>query len=227
MEFNFETRQEASAAAARRIATRLETKLQAQGRASLVVSGGTTPGLCFAELSGMAMDWANVHVLMSDERWVPADHDDSNEKLVRTTLLQKYAADAQLLPIYKAGTDIEERCEELDSTIRLRPFPFACVLLGMGEDGHFASLFPDAQNLQEGLNSDGSRLCLPIHTAASPHARVSLTLAAISRSDEVVLLIFGEEKRRVYEQAKSSGNTFPVACLLKQKRAPVSVYWAP
>lgn len=227
MEYEFESRQAASEAAASRIEALLAARLKAQGEASLVVSGGTTPKQCFTALSEADIDWANVHVLLSDERWVPADDGDSNENLVRADLLQKRAADAQFLPYYEAGTDIEARCGELDKSIRLQPFPFACTLLGMGEDGHFASLFPDAQNLAEGLDDDGSRLCIPVTTAASSHARISLTLTAISRSDEVVLLIFGHAKRRVYEQAKSSGNTFPVASLLKQKRAPVIVYWAP
>ncbi len=97
----------------------------------------------------------------------------------------------------------------------------------MGEDGHFASLFPDAANLEEGLDVDSSELCIPVHTAASPHPRVSLTLSALSRSDEILLLLFGDRKREVYEAAKQTANGYPVFHLLRQKRAPVYVYWAP
>jgi 6-phosphogluconolactonase len=97
----------------------------------------------------------------------------------------------------------------------------------MGEDGHFASLFPDAENLEQGLDTDGIQLCLPVNTAASPHPRISLTLAALSRSDAIVLLFFGAAKREVYEQAKADSNGYPVSRLLLQKRAPVHVYWAP
>jgi 6-phosphogluconolactonase len=100
-------------------------------------------------------------------------------------------------------------------------------LLGMGEDGHFASLFPDADNLQEGLDVDSPQLCIPVHTAASPHPRASLTLSALSRADEIILLIFGDAKRDVYEAASKSTNGSPVSHLLRQKRAPVHVYWAP
>ena len=123
----FENRHEASVAAAEHIAKRLTARLNALGKASLVVSGGTTPAECFTELSEIALDWQNIHVLLSDERWVPADDDASNEKLVRDTLLQKFAREAPFLSVYEADTDIADRCIELGAEIRKRPFPFACA----------------------------------------------------------------------------------------------------
>lgn len=227
VEFLFETREEASVAAAAHLAKRLTARLNGAGRTSLVVSGGTTPARCLAELSEVALDWNKVHVLLSDERWVPPDHADSNEKLVRESLLIHFAREARLVPVFDADTEISRRSVALGEEIRRLPFPFACALLGMGEDGHFASLFPDAENLQQGLETDSQLLCMPVTTAASEHPRVSLTLAALSRSDEVVLLIFGDRKREVYEQARQKGSELPVARLLKQKRTPVNVYWAP
>ena len=227
MEFYFDTREEASVAAAARIADALRRRLDAGLDTSLVVSGGTTPGRCFTELAGTELDWSSVTVLASDDRWVPADHDDSNEKLVRETLLVDKAADADFFGFYAENKTIEHRCKEIDADVRFMPFPFACSLLGMGADGHFASLFPDADNLDEGLDLESHTLCLPVRTEASPHARVSLTLAALSRSDEVVLLFFGDDKRAVYEQCRDNGDQFPVSRLLRQKRAPVHIYWAP
>ena len=227
MEFYFETREEASVAAAGRIAEALRRRLDAGLATSLVVSGGTTPARCFTELAGTELNWSGVTVLASDDRWVPVDHDDSNEKLIRETLLVDNAAAAKPFGYYADGKSIEHRCAELDAEIRFMPFPFACSLLGMGADGHFASLFPDADNLDDGLDLESDTLCLPVRTAASPHARVSLTLAALSRSDEIVLLFFGEDKRAVYEQCKDNGDQFPVSRLLRQKRAPVHIYWAP
>ena len=227
MENFFGNREEAALAAADRIGEALQRRLEAQGEASVVVSGGTSPAGVFAELASKSLAWSDVHVILSDERWVPADHGDSNEKLVRDTLMSAKAQDATLLPVHKAGVTIEQRCAELNDELRLAPFPFACALLGMGEDGHFASLFPDAENLDEGLDVDSSELCIPVKTAASPYPRVSLTLSALSRSDEILLLIFGDAKREVYEAAKSEANGRPVSHLLRQKRAPVHVYWAP
>jgi 6-phosphogluconolactonase len=106
------------------------------------------------------------------------------------------------------------------------PMPFACALLGMGADGHFASLFPDATNLAAGLDVDGAAWCIPVVTAASEYARISLTLAAILRSKLIVLLFFGDEKREVYARARAKSPGFPVTSLLAQDRTPVRVFWA-
>lgn len=227
MEHFFDTREEASVAAAAQIADALNRRLRQQKAASLVVSGGTSPAQCFAALAHADIDWSRVGVVPSDERWVPGEHQDSNEALVRSSLLVNGAASADLLPFYSSDSTVEERAAALDKEIRFVPFPFACSLLGMGTDGHFASLFPDADNLVEGLDLESPKLCLPIQTDASPYPRISLTLAALSRSDEIVLLIFGDEKRKIYEKAKAGNARYPVTRLLRQKRAPVTVYWAP
>lgn len=226
-EHYFDTREQASVAAAERIVEALGHRLELQSEASLVVSGGTTPTRCFEALAQSDIDWDRVHVLLSDERWVPANDESSNERLVRTTLIKNGAAAARLLPAYASDIDVVAGSAALDEAIRLLPFPFASALLGMGTDGHFASLFPDAQNLDEGLDVDGNKLAIPVSTAASPHPRTSLTLSALSRSDEIQLLIFGDDKRAVYEAAKSKDSVYPVAKLLLQKRAPVHVFWAP
>lgn len=227
MEHFFDTREEASLDAAKYISNAVTRRLELQPEASLVVSGGTSPVQCLKELSTSDIDWQNVHVLLSDERWVATDSEDSNEKLIRENLLQGKAAEARLHPMHSDSFSLEERCELFEETIRTLPFPFACSLIGMGEDGHFASLFPDAANLDEGLNVDSLHFCLPTMTAASPYPRLTLTLAALSRSDRVVLLFFGDAKRDVYEKAKDKANGFPVSRLLLQKRAPVRVFWAP
>ncbi|MBT8086706.1 MAG: 6-phosphogluconolactonase, partial [Gammaproteobacteria bacterium] len=119
----------------------------------------------------------------------------------------------------------EQRCEELQDP--LPSLPFAAVLIGMGTDGHFASLFPDAANLGLGLDAESGRLYIPVTTSASPHPRVSMTLAGISRCDEILLLMFGDEKLEVYNTAKKLNNGFPVSHLQRQKRAPIRLFWAP
>lgn len=226
-EHHFDTRDDASIAAAETIAGLIERRLAAQEAASLVVPGGTTPARCFEALSAKELDWGAVSVVLSDERWVAPDSDDSNEKLIRDTLLKGPAAAASLLPVFDAASSPEARAETLADEIRGLPFPFACSLLGMGEDGHFASLFPDADNLEMGLDTESPTLCLPVSTAASPHPRISLSLSALSRSDEIVMLVFGKAKLDVLEAAKAVSSELPIARLLRQKRAPVNVYWAP
>lgn len=227
MENFFETREQASVAVAKFAANALSTRLASQPEAALVVGGGTSPGRCFEELAKTPLDWERVHVLLSDERWVSEQDDASNTKLVRDTLVQGEAAAARLLPIYDPLATIEDRCDSLQDIIPFLSFPFACSILGMGEDGHFASLFPDADNLEAGLDVDGSKICMAVRTDASPYPRWSLTLAALSHSDEIALLFFGDAKREIYEQAKKAKNGFPVSRLLHQKRAPVHVFWAP
>ena len=227
MENFFETREDASVAAAEFIAGALSKRLDSQPEVAFVVGGGTSPARCFTALSETALDWERVHVVLSDERWVPENDEDSNTRLVRETLIQSEAAAARLLPIYDSQVTIEERCESLHEIIPFLAFPFASALLGMGEDGHFASLFPDAENLEEGLDIEGKKICVAVNTAASPHPRWSLTLAALSHSDEIALLFFGDAKRQVYERAKQSRDSYPVSRLLLQKRAPVHVFWAP
>ncbi len=224
-EHRFESRDEASTAAASRIAELLKYRLKHQDHASFVISGGSSPLECFRALSETPLDWDRVDILLSDERWVPPDHADSNEKLAREALLVDKASEAQLQPVYAAGVSAEQRCDDLQDPLPM--LPFSCALIGMGTDGHFASLFPDADNLESGLDVESARLYIPVATAASPHPRVSMTLAGISRSDEIVLLFFGEEKLAIYEQARADANGFPVSKLLRQKRAPVRVFWAP
>lgn len=224
-EHRFKTRLEASAAAADRIAELLAHRLDNQGEASIVVSGGSSPRDCMAALAKAPLDWQRVQVALSDERWVPPEHDDSNEKLVRESLLVDQAAKANLLSVYAEGASPEQRCDALQDPLPV--LPFACSLIGMGTDGHFASLFPDAEQLALGLDVESGRLYIPVTTKASPHARISMTLAGISRSDEIALLFFGEEKLDVYEQAKASADAYPVSRLLRQKRAPVRLFWAP
>jgi 6-phosphogluconolactonase len=227
MQHFFETREEASIAAAHHVASVLAKQLSTQPEVSLVVAGGSSPGRCFNELSETPLEWHNVHILLSDERWVATSDNGSNEKLVRDSLLQSQAKSAQMISIYDDRLSIEARCELLQEQIRSRPFPFAFSLLGMGEDGHFASLFPDAENIEAGLDIDGKNLCIAVETTASSHKRFSLTLAALSHSEEIGLLFFGDAKRQVYEKAKQSPDVFPVSRLLLQKRAPVHVFWAP
>jgi len=224
----YSQRETASLIAAMRIAGALRRRLATHREAALVCSGGSTPGRCYDALSAIALDWARVRVTLSDERWVAADDEASNERLLRERLLQREAQRAVLVPLYRQGLSPEEGCEafEADDGGRL-PRPFACSLLGMGEDGHFASLFPDNPAPQTALDPAGERLCLPVITAASDLPRVSLTLAALADSDEIVLLIFGDAKWAIYEQARDGDERYPIAALLASATHPVRVVWAP
>ena len=223
---SFADRRSASIAAAQALATRIESRLRSDAEANLVVSGGSTPVDCFRALATMPLAWDKVGVFLSDERWVEPASDDSNERLARKHLLTGEAAAARLEPVYRAGQSVETRCTELDARIHALPAPFAASLIGMGGDGHFASLFPDADNLDRGLDPHGDARYLPVDTEASPLRRVSMTLAALAHSDAILILIFGDAKLRVLEQAQHGEGDYPVAALLALDATPITVYWA-
>lgn len=210
---SFADRELASVATAELLAQALTTVLEQQDTATLVVSGGSTPERCFHHLAQQALDWQRVHITLSDERCVPSDHADSNERMLREHLLTARAAAARFLPPNK-----------------VTPAPFAAVLLGMGTDGHFASLFPDADNLAQGLDLHNPDPTIEINTAASPYPRLSLTLARLLRTDCLCLLAFGGDKRAILEHPDNT----PVAHLLRhqpthtaaQSPATCRVLWA-
>jgi 6-phosphogluconolactonase len=222
---SYQNRTEASHAAAQCIALNIKKQWQSEGHASIVVSGGSTPGECFDVLSRQALPWENVSVVPSDERWVEPTHADSNERLIRARLLQNLAVDAQVLPLFRTKSTVESAVNQIEDDLDTA-MPFASVLLGMGEDGHFASLFPDFDGLEQALDPNDLRLCTPVKTAASPYQRMSLTLAALKQTQHVALLMFGQAKRRVFEQAQSGGTQYPIESLLKQLQSPVTVFWA-
>ena len=227
MMHEFDDRQAASEAAAEFIAAALKRRLETDGQTAIVVSGGTTPVATFKCLSRVPLDWGAVSVVPSDERWVPPQHDDSNDKLVREGLLVDQASGATFVPLYADGISVEEHVPELEERLAALPAPFACSLLGMGADGHFASLFPDTESLATGLDGDSGARCIPVHTAASPHPRMSLTLPALLDSDSIVLLVFGDDKKAVLEDARTDDNAYPVSRLLRQDDTPVEIFWAP
>jgi 6-phosphogluconolactonase len=225
----FESREAASAAAADLLATALTGQLDSgpQAVASLVVSGGSTPGPCFDLLSAKPLDWSRVVVIPSDERWVASDHTDSNERLIRTRLLKDRAHEGKVLSFFRTGVEASQAPELIDQDLGKLGKPFSVSLLGMGEDGHFASLFPDFDELQKALEPHSGVQCITVQTKGSPHLRISLTLSALLDSAHLVLLIFGEAKRVVFEAASAGGSAYPIESLFRNVRSPLTIIWAP
>lgn len=221
----FPSRSAASQAAADSLSQCINAQWQKNGSTSIVVSGGSTPGECFDKLSQKPLPWSDVTVVPSDERWVAVTHDDSNEKLIRGRLLQNLAADARILSLFRQDVSVASAVNLIETDLQ-SALPFASVLLGMGEDGHFASLFPDFDDLSQALDPDNENLCTPVKTAASPYQRMSLTLTALLQTQHTALLIFGQSKRMVFDQALSGGTFFPIEQLLKQLQSPMTVFWA-
>ncbi|MEL6683255.1 MAG: 6-phosphogluconolactonase, partial [Pseudomonadota bacterium] len=135
------------------LAGELKNCLLVHDHASLAVPGGTTPGPIFDSLCAADLDWARVHVMLTDERWVPESSDRSNTRLLRQRLLTERAAVAQYVPLYAEADTPEEKLPALAEALTPE-LPISVMLLGMGADMHTASIFPGADQLDLALNGD-------------------------------------------------------------------------
>ncbi|XZG69694.1 6-phosphogluconolactonase [Chitinibacteraceae bacterium HSL-7] len=223
---DFADRPALDAGLARHIADALRAALAARGAASLALSGGRTPAGMFQALSNEDLDWSRVFVTLVDERWVPVDHADSNERTVRQNLLVNRAASAQFIsPVSTAATP-HEGLAEITARFAVIPQPFDVLVLGMGDDGHTASLFPNAEELEAACASQD--VLAAVTPPAAPHKRITLTLPAIARAHNVIVHITGEGKRALLETAMSETKPlteqYPIRRVLDQVSAP-QVFW--
>ncbi|NGQ91906.1 6-phosphogluconolactonase [Rhodobacter sp. HX-7-19] len=203
------------------IAGQLADFLRREGRASLSVPGGTTPGPIFDTLSGVDIDWSKVAVFLNDERWVGEDSPRSNTRLLRERLLRGKAAAAQLIPLYAEAANPEERLEDLAEGLRPH-LPISVLLLGMGADMHTASLFPGADRLTDALAADAPIL-LPMRAEAAGEPRITLTAPVLKGAMNIHILITGQEKRDALERALTlSPEEAPVRAVLDN----ATVHWA-
>ncbi|MEA3108572.1 MAG: 6-phosphogluconolactonase [Gammaproteobacteria bacterium] len=214
---------------AARIAADLTSGIEARSLASLVVSGGRSPVKLFESLRTLAIDWSRVCVALADERWVDPSDPTSNERLVRDVLLRDAAAAARFVGLKNACATPDLGAAMAWSTFNGVPRPFDVVVLGMGDDGHTASLFPDSPNLELALDAAAAAGCVGMRAPTAPEARLSLNLAALLDSRRIVILITGESKWRTYIAAVQPGavERMPVRAVLRQQRAPVEVAWSP
>jgi 6-phosphogluconolactonase len=229
----FDDRSGMAASLADRITAILKDAIRMRGSASLIVSGGTTPAALFEILAGRELPWQKVTVSLADERWIDPASPDSNEHLVRRSLLVSNAAAAQFVPLKGRRGSPRQNESACEKALKKIPSPFDAVLLGMGDDGHTASLFPQAAELAEAMDMNSGRQCkavtpkvLPAH---APYPRMSMTLPRLLESRRIIFMITGQSKLEVYRRAlrERDTNILPVSAILRQERTPVSVYWAP
>ena len=213
------------------IVSELKTGVNVRGAASFVASGGTTPGALYDVLAQTDAPWDKVWVTLSDERWVSPGEDGSNEKLVRSRLLQGKATAAQLVPMKTADNSPDAAEKAVSAAIATVPHPYDITLLGMGDDGHTASLYPHSRGLEAALNTSDPALVRAVRTrnAVKTGERMTLTLRALLDSRSIVILIKGDEKLRAYQSAFSGTDIAeaPVRALLHQATVKVDVFWAP
>jgi 6-phosphogluconolactonase len=211
------------------IAARLSAGTVERGLASLVVSGGNSPVKLFQALRTRPLDWSRVCVALADERWVEPTDAGSNEKLVRDNLLRDAAAAARFSGLKNAAASPDLGAASAWETFAHVPRPFDVTVLGMGDDGHTASLFPRSPNLESALDPNAAAGCVGMRAPTEPHARLSLNLSALLASRLVYILILGEAKLATFTAASGGGavEDMPVRAVLRQERTPVEVVWAP
>lgn len=210
---------------------RLRQAIEQRGHAVLAVSGGRSPIALFQALREQDVPWSRVSISLVDERCVPAEHPDSNTALVREHLLQGAARAAHFVPWFDQLPDVldDAALQALADGASLRlahePWPWDLAVLGMGEDGHTASLFPQAPGLPLALRASGPvAWTRPLH---APHARLTLTLPALLATRALALPLIGPAKLRVYQQARlAEDSTLPVSLVLHQHQTPVQVWFA-
>ena len=191
----------------------LKLAIKERGTASFVVSGGSSPVKIFNELSLTDLDWSRVIITLVDDRLVNKSHNDSNEKLVFENLMINKACNSNFVSLCNSPQDI----------LNINR-PFDVMLLGMGEDGHFASLFPQLIKTNASYFEPSSTPEI-IHTEpmGNPcHKRISMNLSMILQSNNVFLLIPNKKKLEVYEQAKND-KELPLYFLLNQKNTTINI----
>lgn len=210
------------------VAEQLAQALRQRPQASLIVSGGRTPTGFFQALRDQALPWNRVTISLADERWVDETHADSNARLVREHLLQGAAAAAQFISLYSPADSPQACAQAASQRLAQIEDAFDVVILGMGEDGHTASFFPDSPQLAAALAADATD-CLAVTGSKPPPQRLTLSAARLLRARHVVLHITGQTKWRVLGQAMSGGSVdaLPMRVALRASQPEKHLFWAP
>ena len=200
------------------LANEIRRALSDNETARVAVPGGTTPGPIFDALSAADLDWSRVRIMLTDERRVPADHDRSNERLIRERLLVGQAATAEFVRLVPDGDDTDAQVSELTSHL-----PLNILVLGMGADMHTASLFPGSPDLAAALEANAPPLMM-VEASEGLEPRITLTAPVLSGAQSTHVVIIGDEKRAALDRAQSlTPSEAPIMTVLDQAH----VHWAP
>jgi 6-phosphogluconolactonase len=211
------------------LAAELRRELEQHPRARLLLSGGKTPAPVYQALARAPLDWARIDVALVDERWLQPDDPDSNSHLVRETLLRDKAARARFEALTRTGRSIEEAVAAANLHARQVP---DVVVLGMGDDGHTASLFPAMRGLQQALANPNPYVAVDASGCPGAGAwsrRISLTPAGLAPSRMRLLLIRGDHKRKLFERAAEGLDPLelPIRLAFTTPGARLRVHWCP
>ncbi len=210
---------------ANRLSTILQQAITQRGAAYLVVSGGKTPQALFNTLSQTDLGWDKVTVLLADDRWLDDNQPDSNERLVKATLLQGFAQAATFVSLYSNTPSAFDGVAEVLPRVAVLP-TFDAVILGMGEDGHTASLFPCSAQIKQGLAADAPAV-LATEPTTAPYQRMSLSLPRLLNSRHLFLHLVGSNKLSVLDKAMADTDVYamPIRAFLQHPVATVTVMY--
>ena len=214
---------------AKQVSQDLKAAMATRGRAKFSCSGGSTPLPFLQALQEQQVDWSRVLVCLTDERQVPLSSNDSNEKMLREQLIS-HCQGIEFVPLFERP---DYTLEKPNAYFQNSFLPLDVSIVGMGGDGHFASLFPDAAESKQGLDPDFQTPILQVKPASTPQARVSLSLAALLSSEKIYLLIRGHAKRTIIEEALEKirladwQQALPIQHLIAQAGSRLTIYQAP
>jgi 6-phosphogluconolactonase len=225
---SFDNREQLDQALADNVGQLLQQAITLTGKASLAVSGGSTPKGFFNILSKKDIEWKKVTITLADERWVDINSDASNTRLVYENLLQNNASAAKFFHLKQGDKLCEETLADLNIAAKNTLLPLDVLILGMGEDGHTASLFPCSEQIAQGLNIYNDNSLMKVEPKTAPHQRITFSFAALKQSKNTILHICGESKKNVLDKALSSSDSFemPIRAFLQNDNNETQVYWA-
>ncbi|MGH7019871.1 MAG: 6-phosphogluconolactonase [Brevundimonas sp.] len=216
-------------AAAARLAETLGAAVLDKGKAVFAGAGGSTPSPIYADLAHIDLDWSKVVATLVDERYVPETSPDSNAALMKRALLTGRAAAARFLPLYAPSVTVDRAAAEASKALASEGGRLDAVLLGMGEDGHICSMFPDSPTLKTLLTPDLKPAVYGVPPGrdgmAPPQERLSINLPYLASAGRVLLALTGANKRAVFErEAAGDPRIHPIAALIAAK-VPLEVLW--
>jgi 6-phosphogluconolactonase len=207
----------------------VESAVDARGASLIALPGGTTGPAIFPKLASQKLPWKRVTVIPTDDRLVPMDDDRSNVRAIAKAFLP---TGARVIPIAAEIEDSKLAGNSADARLQDLPWPPDLAWLGMGKDGHTASIFTGA-DLQDALDAPKARRAIGVMPdpmpADAPVARVSLTRASILAARTILITITGDDKRAVLEQAIADGQSskLPIGRVLAEVDQPIDIHWCP
>ena len=200
--------------------------IKKRGRVSMAVSGGSTPIPLFKVLSHLGLDWSKVDLTLVDDRWVSSDHKDSNELLVRSNLIRNKAVNVNFIPLKNDASTAKEGRASSEEALQSFSLPFDIVILGMGTDGHTASLFPCSEEINSAMDLNNNDCLVATTPTSAPYERLGMTAKAIMDAKSVFLHLNGSSKLHTLEKAMELKDVYkmPIYALLDDG---LDIYWSP